>query len=323
MRCGKKQYTASGGRMCTDYGLQTTDCNKRTKEADVAEAAIRELQETAIALVHEAGAAILAVSEAGVRDIQFKGEGTRDLVTEADKRSEAIIVEAITRRYPDHRILAEEGTGTGGTGEYRWIIDPLDGTTNFAHKYPLWCVSIAVEHAGAIVAGVVFAPYIRELFVAARGDGATLNGRPIHVSPTLELPKALLCTGFPYRLDASANNLSHWSNFVLRSQGTRRDGAAALDLCYVAAGRYDGFWEFGLSPWDVAAGSLIVQEAGGTMSTPGNTPYTPETRDVVASNGHLHSAMLDVLAIGRNGHGTTGPVSGTPQTQDSSTPPTA
>ncbi len=253
----------------------------------MAEAAVRELRETAIALVHEAGAAILAVSEAGVRDIQFKGEGTRDLVTEADKRSEAIIVETITRRFPEHRILAEEGTGTGGTGEYRWIIDPLDGTTNFAHSYPLFCVSIAVERAGEMLVGVVFAPYLRELFVASRGEGATLNGRPLAVSRTTELPKALLCTGFPYRLDASANNLSHWSNFVLRSQGTRRDGAAALDLCYVAAGRYDGFWEFSLSPWDMAAGALIVQEAGGTsLRCLRVHRITPESRDIVGSNGH-------------------------------------
>jgi len=298
MRYDKGEYTASGGRVCTN------------EEASVAEAAIRELRETAIALVHQAGAAILAVSEAGVRDIQFKGEGTRDLVTEADKRSEAIIVETITRRFPDHRILAEEGTGTGGMGEYRWIIDPLDGTTNFAHSYPLFCVSIAVERAGEMLVGVVFAPYMRELFVASRSEGATLNGRPLAVSGTTELPKALLCTGFPYRLDASANNnLSHWSNFVLRSQGTRRDGAAALDLCYVAAGRYDGFWEFSLSPWDMAAGALVVQEAGGIVTMPVGTPYTPESRDIVASNGHLHAAMLDTLAIGRNGHGTTGPVS--------------
>ncbi len=273
-------------------------------------AEIGELRGMAVSLAREAGAMILAVAEAGVQDIRFKGDGRRDLVTEADKRSEAYIVEAITRRYPDHRILAEEGTGTGGSGPYRWIIDPLDGTTNFAHNYPLYCVSIAVERDGETLAGVVFAPYMRELFAATRGGGATLNDRPIAVSATTDLMGGLLCTGFPYRLDGPTNNLGNWSNFVLRTQATRRDGAAALDLCYVGAGRFDGFWEFSLSPWDMAAGALVVQEAGGRVSTPAGDPYAVDGRDIVASNGHLHPAMLDVLAIGRNGHGTTGPVSG-------------
>lgn len=269
-----------------------------------------ELRQFAVMLAQEAGAAVLAVAEAGVRDIRFKGEGVRDLVTEADKRSEAIIVEAISRRFPDHRILAEEGTGTGGSGPYRWIVDPLDGTTNFAHNYPLYCVSIGVERDGEMLAGVVFAPYLRELFVATRGGGATLNDRPIAVSATADLMGGLLCTGFPYRLDGPTNNLNNWSNFVLRTQATRRDGAAALDLCYVGAGRFDGFWEFSLSPWDMAAGVLVVREAGGAVTTPAGDPYDVNGRDVVASNGHLHPAMLDVLAVGRNGHGTTGPVSG-------------
>ncbi|MDQ6908821.1 MAG: inositol monophosphatase, partial [Chloroflexota bacterium] len=166
-----------------------------------------EMRDVAIAAVREAGAAIRAVAAQGVKEIVFKGEGKRDLVTEADKRSEQIIIDAITRRYPDHRILAEEGTGIGGAGAYRWIVDPLDGTTNFAHHYPLYCVSIAVEYGGEPVVGVVFAPYMDELFVAVKGGGATLNGMPIAVSGVTDLIGGLLCTGFPYRLDGPTNNL--------------------------------------------------------------------------------------------------------------------
>lgn len=262
-----------------------------------------EFCDVAIAAAREAGAAIRAVAEAGVREVVFKGEGKRDLVTEADKRSERIIIDAIHSRYPDHRILAEEGTSTGGAGEIRWIVDPLDGTTNFAHQYPLYCVSIAVEQAGEAVVGVVYAPYMDELFVAVKGGGATLNGVPIRVSRVTELIGGLLCTGFPYRLDGPTNNLVNWGNFVLRTQATRRDGAAALDICYVAAGRFDGFWELNLQPWDMAAGALMVLEAGGTISDPSGKPYRVDGHDIVASNGHLHTAMLDVLAMGRNGHG--------------------
>jgi myo-inositol-1(or 4)-monophosphatase len=278
----------------------------RVEGAPVAAGTIEEeLREVAVGAAQAAGAAIRAVAEAGVQSIVFKGEGKRDLVTEADKRSEQIIVDAITGRFPDHRILAEEGTSTGGSGEYRWIIDPLDGTTNFAHQYPLYCVSIAVERGGETLVGVVYAPYMDELFVAVRGEGATLNGAPIRVSPVSDLIGGLLCTGFPYRLDGPAgNNLTNWGNFVLRTQATRRDGAAALDLCYVGAGRFDGFWELNLQPWDIAAGALIVQEAGGTITDAYGKPYTVEGHDVVASNGHLHQQMLDVLAMGRNGHGT-------------------
>ncbi|MDQ6832113.1 MAG: inositol monophosphatase [Chloroflexota bacterium] len=262
-----------------------------------------EMCDVAIAAAREAGAAIQAVAEQGVKEIVFKGEGKRDLVTEADKRSEQIIIDAITRRYPDHRILAEEGTGTGGNGAYRWIVDPLDGTTNFAHQYPLYCVSIAVEHGGEPVVGVVFAPYMNELFIATKGGGATLNGTPIAVSGVTDLIGGLLCTGFPYRLDGPTNNLVNWGNFVLRTQATRRDGAAALDLCYVAAGRFDGFWELNLQPWDMAAGALIIQEAGGTISDSYGNAFRVDGHDIVGSNGYLHTTMLDVLAMSKNGHG--------------------
>ena len=277
-----------------------------------------EMRDVAIAAAREAGAAIRAVAEQGVREIVFKGEGKRDLVTEADKRSEQIIIDAITRRYPDHRILAEEGTGTGGAGAYRWIVDPLDGTTNFAHQYPLYCVSIAVEHAGEPVVGVVFAPYMDELFVAIKGGGATLNGVPIAVSAVTDLIGGLLCTGFPYRLDGPTNNLVNWGNFVLRTQATRRDGAAALDLCYVAAGRFDGFWELNLQPWDMAAGALMIVEAGGMISDPYGNPFRVDGHDILGSNGHLHTKMRDVLAMSKNGHGTGKPNAETEQLAEQS-----
>jgi myo-inositol-1(or 4)-monophosphatase len=278
-----------------------------------------ELRDVAIAAAREAGMAIRAVGERGVREVIFKGEGKRDLVTEADKQSEQIIIDAIQRRFPDHRILAEEGTSTGGSGPYRWIVDPLDGTTNFAHQYPLYCVSIAVESANEAVVGVVYAPYMDELFVAVKGQGATLNGAPISVSGVTELIGGLLCTGFPYRLDGPTNNLTNWGNFVLRTQATRRDGAAALDLCYVAAGRFDGFWELNLQPWDMAAGALMVQEAGGTISNPYGDAYRVEGHDIIASNGHLHPLMLDVLAMSRNGHGTGKPNAETEKLADDGT----
>lgn len=291
------EYTACG--VAAGHALR--DVKGWPVTAEMIEEALREV---AVGAALAAGAAIRAVAEVGVREVMFKGEGKRDLVTEADKQSERIIVDAIIRRFPDHRILAEEGTSVGGNGNYRWIIDPLDGTTNFAHLYPLYCVSIAVERAGETRVGVVYAPYMDELFVAVRGHGATLNGAPIRTSGVTELIGGLLCTGFPYRLDTpTGNNLTNWGNFVLRTQATRRDGAAALDLCYVAAGRFDGFWELNLQPWDIAAGALIVQEAGGTLTDAYGAPYRIEGHDVVASNGHLHPAMLDVLAMGRNGHG--------------------
>ena len=282
-----------------------------------------ELRDVAIGAAREAGAAIRAVAERGARDIRFKGEGKRDLVTEADKQSEQTIIDAITQRFPDHRILAEEGTSTGGAGAYRWIIDPLDGTTNFAHRYPLYCVSIAIEREGIPLVGVVYAPYLDELFVAVRGGGAMLNGAPIAVSAVADLMGGLLCTGFPYRLDGPTNNLVNWGNFVLRTQATRRDGAAALDLCYVAAGRFDGFWELNLQPWDMAAGALMVQEAGGTISDPYGNPFRVDGNDILASNGHLHDAMVGVLAMGRNGHGAGKPNAETERLPDASANTTA
>src|SRR5712691_3986318 len=190
-----------------------------------------------------------------------------DLVTEADHESEAAVIDVLQRAYPDHTILAEEGGGADTASEHRWIIDPLDGTTNFAHSYPQFCVSIAYERRGRVQAAVIFDAFKKEVFVARRGAGAWLNRKPIRVTHVRTLDMALLATGFPYdRREKRRFYLAFWEAFMLRTHGVRRTGSAALDLAWVACGRVDAFWEFGLKPWDVAAGSLVVEEAGGHVS---------------------------------------------------------
>ncbi len=228
-------------------------------------------------------------------------KGVVNLVTDCDRRSQAIITTALRRAFPDHGILAEEGEETrqpDKTG-YRWLIDPLDGTTNFAHRLPIFCVSIALEYAGKVILGLVYDPMRQELFQAVRGRGAFLNGRRIKVSDTRLLNRSLLATGFPYDLrESRVNNLTHFENFLFRAQAIRRCGAAALDLCYVACGRFDGFWELKLNPWDVAAGTLMVTEAGGTVSDFRGGKCFLDGREVVATNGLIHRAMLRVLKKG-------------------------
>lgn len=229
----------------------------------------------------------------------YERKGAIDLVTIADKECEAALTEAIRRRYPDHRILGEEG-GTSGdpASPYRWIIDPLDGTTNFAHGMPLYSVSIAVERDGATIAGAVFAPVLGDLCMAVRGHGATRNGAPIRVSKTETLADALLVTGFPYnRAEIVDWLMGTLGNHLVRSQGLLRLGSAALDLSFVAAGHLDGFYELNLNPWDVAAGALLVEEAGGRMSNFDGAPFTLEGRRMVASNGLIHDEMLRVVAM--------------------------
>ena len=190
-----------------------------------------------------------------------------DLVTEADHESEQAVIRTLNRAFPDHAILAEESGANARLSEHRWIIDPLDGTTNFAHAFPQFCVSIAYERRGRVELAVVFDALKRELFVAARGRGARLNGRPIHVSATPSLDRALLATGFPYdRRERRNFYFTFWEAFMMRTQGVRHTGSAVLDLCYVACGRVDALWEFGPRPWDVAAGALIVTEAGGQVT---------------------------------------------------------
>ena len=216
-----------------------------------------------------------------------------DLVTEADKASEAVIVAMLTKAFPDHGILAEEGGGNHAESEYVWLVDPLDGTTNFAHGYPQFSVSIALLHAGSTVAGVVYDVMRDELFAATRGAGARLNGRLIRVSSTLTLALSLLATGFPYdRQTNPQNNLDQFGDSLLHAHGVLLAGSAALDLAAVAAGRLDGYWEFKLKPWDLAAGVMLVAEAGGCVTDPQGAAPDLWTGSVVASNGRIHDELL-------------------------------
>jgi myo-inositol-1(or 4)-monophosphatase len=232
---------------------------------------------------------------------QITNKGEIDLVTEADLAAERFIIERIKSHYPRHAILAEEAEASGikheGSGEFKWIIDPLDGTTNYAHGYPAFCVSVALERAGRIELGVIYDPLRDETFAAERGLGATLNGRRIRVSEVEELNNAMLCTGFPYNVREMEDFARHFYNFIMHAQAVRRDGSAALDLAYVACGRFDGFWEEGLRPWDVAAGVLLIEEAGGRVSYYDGSPFKIYTPPILASNRLIHDAMMRVLQM--------------------------
>ena len=252
----------------------------------------------AIDMARDAGGVLM--QRLGAAKVSTKGD--IDLVTEADLASEKLIIERIQSYYPQHGILAEESGEailTGGKrSEWKWIVDPLDGTTNYAHSYPFFCVSIALEHAGVIEIGVVYDPVRDEMFAAERGNGATLNGRQIRVSSVEELNSAMLCTGFPYNVRERPNFTRDFANFTMAAQAVRRDGSAAIDLAYVACGRFDGFWEDGLSPWDIAAGILLIDEARGRVSNFDDQPLNLYTPKVLASNGLVHDAMLRVLKHG-------------------------
>jgi myo-inositol-1(or 4)-monophosphatase len=227
-------------------------------------------------------------------DVRFKGE--IDIVTEADQQAESMIIAAIHQQYPGHDILAEESPATHIGSLYRWIIDPLDGTTNYAHGYPVFCVSLALEWEGTCVLGVVFNPMLEEMFVAEKGRGAFLNDKPIVVSETTDLSRSLLATGFPYDIRLTKeNNMDHFESMAVKVQALRRAGSAALDLAYVAAGRFDGFWELKLKPWDTAAGCLLVEEAGGVVTDLNGETFTLTAPHVVASNGKIHGDILSVL----------------------------
>jgi myo-inositol-1(or 4)-monophosphatase len=252
----------------------------------------------AVEAAREAGAYLLT-GLGHVRSVEVKEGQARNLVSEIDKGSEARIIKRIKGIHPDHDILAEESGEHGRTGDYRWIIDPLDGTTNFLHGVPIFAVTIAVEHRGEIVAGVTFDPNRDELFTAERSGGAYLNGRKIRVTSAGTLIESLMVTGFPYDLAERADRpLEHFNNFALEAQGIRRLGSAALDLAYVSAGRFDGYWEISLNPWDIAAGALMVEEAGGKVSDLVGNPLSIYQRQIVATNSMIHEACLRVLARG-------------------------
>lgn len=241
------------------------------------------------------GGAVLQNYFGRARNIEYKGK--LDLVTDVDRRAEDIVVGFLSREFPSCGILAEERPEVEASSGCRWILDPLDGTTNYAHGYPFFCVSLAFEEKDRLVWGGVYDPIREELYTATRGHGARLNNRPIRVSTVATLDRALLCTGFPYDVhDSSDDNLNHFTAFIKTAQAVRRDGSAALDLCYVGAGRFDGFWEMKLKPWDVAAGFLIVIEAGGMVTDFSGSPFSITDGNILASNGQIHGFMVRVLS---------------------------
>jgi myo-inositol-1(or 4)-monophosphatase len=239
-------------------------------------------------LAREAGALLL--SYFGKVAIEYKGDA--DLVTKADRSAEELIVARIRKQWPAHDLIGEEGSRTETGSDYRWYIDPLDGTTNFAHGFPVFCVSMGLEYKNELIAGVVYDPTRDEMFAAEKGSGSRLNAKTIHVSRTSRMAESLLGTGFPSHKRHKNPNIQFYHQITLRSHGVRRAGSAALDLCYVASGRFDGFWEFNLNSWDTAAGVLVVREAGGRITNFSGEPFAIDSREVLATNGLLHAEML-------------------------------
>jgi myo-inositol-1(or 4)-monophosphatase len=240
-------------------------------------------------IARETGALLMHYFQQRVK-IEYKGEA--DLVTEADRRSEALIRERIHERWPGPDVLGEENGLINTGSEYRWYVDPLDGTTNFAHGYPVFCVSMGLEHRGERVAAVIYDPTRDELFAAEKGSGATLNGEAIHVSKTPTVAESLVATGFPSHKRHKNPNIHFYHQITLRTHGVRRAGSAALDLCYVACGRFDAFWEFNLNPWDTAAGVLIVEEAGGRVTGFSGGAFNIDSRQTLATNGLIHEGLI-------------------------------
>jgi myo-inositol-1(or 4)-monophosphatase len=250
-----------------------------------------------VEIVRAGGALLREMFDKGVT-VEHKGEV--DLVTEADRAAEACMVDLLRKHFPDYDILAEEGDYGRRQNEHCWVLDPLDGTTNFAHGFPWFAVSLGLIEADVPVAGVIYNPYFDELFVAEQGQGAHLNGRALRVSTTSRLDQSLLATGFPYDRKTSAdNNYDHFVNFQQAAQACRRPGAASLDLAGVAAGRFDGYWEMKLKPWDMAAGVVMVREAGGRVSDFAGEAFDLFGEEILASNSLIHSEMLHTLSIGR------------------------
>jgi len=231
--------------------------------------------------------------------VNFKG--SINPVTQFDLKSEKFLFTNITRRYPDHNVLAEEGTDRARKSPYRWVVDPLDGTVNYAHGFPIYCVSVGLQYEDDSIVGVVYDPQQREMYSAARGLGASLNGKRIRVSSEKNLKRSLLATGFAYNIGtARKNNLGMFARMMKHAQAIRRLGSAALDMCWVAAGRLDGFWEYYLHPWDTAAAKVIVEEAGGIVTRIDGKPFSIFDKEILASNGHIHRSMKTVLGRTRS-----------------------
>src|SRR3954452_24508680 len=245
---------------------------------------------TVAPMARESGALLMTYFE---QRIGFTYKGDVDLVTEADKASEKLIVERLRSAFPHHDIVGEEGTRDATGSEFRWYVDPLDGTTNFAHGYPVFCVSMGLVYNGGLIAAILYDPTRDEMFTAEKGTGAQLNGKPMHVSTTTTLSEAILGTGFPSHKRHKNPNIHFYHQLTLRSHGLRRAGSAALDLANVAAGRYDGFWEFNLNPWDTSAGVLLVEEAGGRVTRFDGTPWLISSDETLASNGIVHQELMN------------------------------
>jgi myo-inositol-1(or 4)-monophosphatase len=248
---------------------------------------------TAIEIAREAGALLVELFK---RPMEVSYKRPSDLVTEADRRSEALIIARLRTHFPAHAIVAEEGGGQATVSDYCWFVDPLDGTTNFAHGFPVFCITLGLAYRGEVVAGVVYDPTRDELFTAERGSGAYLNDHRLHVSRNANLSECLVATGFPPFATNHDLNIQFYFRFTQLSHGIRRAGSAALDLCSVAAGRFDGFWELKLNPWDKAAGSLLVTEAGGRITDIRGHPFQLLGDDIFASNGLIHGQMLGVFS---------------------------
>jgi myo-inositol-1(or 4)-monophosphatase len=249
--------------------------------------------DTPIEIAHEAGALLNSFFE---QPLEIEYKGPMDVVTEADRRSEALITKRLSEEFPDHAIVAEEGGGHKSNSEYCWYVDPLDGTTNFAHRFPAFCVSLGLARRNEVIAGVIYDPFHRELYTAERGAGAFMNGRRLSVSKIESLAEGLVATGFPPYASDHELNIQYYFKFTQVCHGVRRAGSAALDLCSVAAGRFEGFWELKLNPWDKAAGVLMVTEAGGRVSDLSGGPLKLLENEVFASNGLVHDAMLQVFS---------------------------
>ena len=248
--------------------------------------------ETSVEIAREAGALLSKYFE---RRIGFELKGEHDLVTEADRASEQLVVERLGAHFPGHSIVAEEGGGHAGSSEYCWYVDPLDGTTNFAHGFPMYNVTMALEQSGELIAGVVFDPEHNEMFTAERGSGAYLNNRRIRVSKVSQVGNTLMATGFPSRKRHENVNVHFYYQLAMVTHGVRRAGSAALDLAYVASGRLDGFWEFGLNPWDMAAGLLLITEAGGKCSDMKGGPASLRGPHLLADNGLVHEQIISLF----------------------------